>query len=287
MEGRGVTNYSTNKPSYGFSTATTEFDDALISKGIVTFEQAMIAKGASPEEALRLAELHEHELSTISNDFDDVSGRQNNKKQSANGNRSASDDSAEEDDDQDFIKQYRQMRLKELKAHSKKYGGVLHITKSDWNREVNEASKDGLWVIVNLARSSSCLSEGHDELCDKAQQIMIELADRFDGIKFVSIPSNSAIENWPVENLPTLFCYQFGKLQHQLIGIAAFGGVGMTRERVEWRLAKLGVLQTELEGDPKPSSSSYSRQQHSNIMCTTAGRFATESDDESDYENVD
>jgi hypothetical protein len=48
MEGRGVTNYSTGKPSYGFSSATTEFDDALTSRGIVTFEQAMIAKGATP-----------------------------------------------------------------------------------------------------------------------------------------------------------------------------------------------------------------------------------------------
>ena len=57
MDGRGVTNYSTDKPSYGFSTATTEFDDALMSRGVVTFEQAMIAKGASPQEARRLSEM--------------------------------------------------------------------------------------------------------------------------------------------------------------------------------------------------------------------------------------
>ena len=59
MEGRGVTNYAPETPSYAFSTATTEFDDALISKGIVSFEQAMIAKGASPREARRLAEINE------------------------------------------------------------------------------------------------------------------------------------------------------------------------------------------------------------------------------------
>ena len=57
MDGRGVTNYSTDKPSYRFSTATTEFDDALMSRGVVTFEQAMIAKGASPQEARRLSEM--------------------------------------------------------------------------------------------------------------------------------------------------------------------------------------------------------------------------------------
>ena len=56
MQGRGVTNFSADKPSHTITTATTEFDDALISRGIVTTEQVMLAKGASPEEAQRLAE---------------------------------------------------------------------------------------------------------------------------------------------------------------------------------------------------------------------------------------
>jgi hypothetical protein len=258
MEGRGVTNYSVDKPSYGYSTETTEFDDALLSRGIITFEQAMIAKGATPTEALRLSQLHENEQRSTSSSHD-VSPK-SIQNEVGNGNHGCSDESIE--DDEQFMKNYREKRLKELKSREEgkqrrtKFGDVLHIARSDWNREVNEASMDGLWVLVNLTRSSSCVSPRHDELCDKVQQIMEQLADRFEGIKFVSIPSNSAIENWPVQNLPTLFCYRYGKLQHQLIGVDAFGGVGLNIDRVEWRLACLGVVETDLREEPEPSHSS-------------------------------
>jgi hypothetical protein len=108
MEGRGVTNYSTDKPSYGFSTATTEFDDALISRGIVTFEQAMLAKGATPTEALRLRELHEREeRESDTNSCLD--------KQVGDGNDSLWDNSIE-DDDEKFMNKYRQMSLEEIKS---------------------------------------------------------------------------------------------------------------------------------------------------------------------------
>lgn len=262
MEGRGVTNYSVDKPSYGYSTETKEFDDALLSRGIITFEQAMIAKGATPTEALRLTQLHENEQRSTSSSHDVSPKRIQN--EVGNGNHGCSDESIEDEDEQ-FMKNYREKRLKELKSREgkqrrTKFGDVLHIARSDWNREVNEASMDGLWVLVNLTRSSSCVSQRHDELCDKVQQIMEQLADRFEGIKFVSIPSNSAIENWPVQNLPTLFCYRYGKLQHQLIGVDAFGGIGLNSDRVEWRLAGLGVVETDLREDPRPSySSSNSR----------------------------
>lgn len=39
MQGRGVTNYSTSKPTHELTTATTEFDDALLERGIINFEQ--------------------------------------------------------------------------------------------------------------------------------------------------------------------------------------------------------------------------------------------------------
>lgn len=39
MQGRGVTNYSTSKPTHEYTTNTTEFDDALLQRGIINFEQ--------------------------------------------------------------------------------------------------------------------------------------------------------------------------------------------------------------------------------------------------------
>ena len=256
-----MTNYDPDKPSYGFSTATTEFDDALIKRGIVTFEQAMIAKGASPKEAQRLAKLREN-----GPDFQ-TELKQPNRNDSSNIRSRLDDghdindvsDTSSSDDDEQFIQKYRQKRISEMKKERisrtkkpHKYGEVLLISRPAWTSEVNEASKDGLWVVVNLTRRSSSLSKRHDEICDSVEEITRELAAQYKHVKFVSISSTSAIENWPAENLPTLFCYRYGKLQHQLIGIGAFGGPGVNSGRVEWRLAKLGVIETELEEDPKP-----------------------------------
>ena len=55
MEGRGVTNYDVSKPNFNITTSTTEFDDELMRRNIVSFEQCMIGKGATPQEARRLA----------------------------------------------------------------------------------------------------------------------------------------------------------------------------------------------------------------------------------------
>jgi hypothetical protein len=292
MEGRGVANYSAEAPSYGFSTATTEFHDALISRGIVTFEQAMIAKGASPSEARRLTELNEMGERDIRLDLNQNGDNDSSRiQQSGDGHDIESHTSDEdEDDDDDFIKNYRRVRMNELKTGTKQeYGDVLPISRPDWNREVNEASKTGLWVLVNLTRSSASLSVTHDEICNKVEDITKYLADKFVHMKFVSIPSTAAIENWPVENLPTIFCYRYGKVQHQLIGIEALGGAGVNIGRVEWRLAMLGVVQTDLEEDPRPSrtenlSSNGAGGQHDGAM----SRLATTRDyDSDDFDDVD
>lgn len=260
MEGRGVTNYATGTPSYAFSTETTEFDDALISKGIVTFEQAMIAKGATPYEARRLAEINQVSdldgQSAGMKQHDEHNGEDN--QHVGDGHDDESDGTIDEDEhdehDESFLRKYRHMRIDEMRnGRRQEYGDIIPIAKSDWNREVNEASKSGLWVVVSLTRSTSSLSHAHDTICDKVEEITKVLADKFVNVKFVSIPSTSAIENWPPENLPTLFCYRYGKMQHQLIGIDAMGGAGINAGRLEWRLAMLGVVETELEDDPRPS----------------------------------
>ena len=267
MDGRGVTNFSKDKPSYGFSTATTEFDDALMSRGVVTFEQAMIAKGASPQEARRLSDIKFN---------NSVEGRQVDQQSTGNNHEVTSDD-----DDDEFIRTYRQQRIKELKKDKNaiKYGDVIHISRPDWNREVNEASRSGTWVIVNLTRHTSSLSARHDEICDIVEETIRELAVKFEQVKFVFISSTSAIENWPAENLPTLFCYRYGKMQHQLIGINALGGSGLNVDRLEWRLARLGIVETELEEDPLQHSKSAEFRSHSKVF--------TDDFCDDDYDGVD
>ena len=297
MEGRGVTNYNPEKPSYGFSTATTEFDDALMERGIVAFEQAMMAKGASPSEAHRLAELHAHAGGSSDGQAAlDGKNDSSRKQQLGDGHddevSDASSDEGENENDEQFIQKYRQMRLNEMKkGRLQEYGDVIPISKPDWNREVNGASNDGLWVVVNLTRSTASNSIAQDELCDKVEDVTKDLADSFVNIKFVSIPSTSAIENWPSENLPTLFCYRYGKLQHQLIGIDSMGGPGVNSGRLEWRLSLLGVLETGLEEDPRPDKIGVSTDKGKSGSQFGGGmsRLATTRDYESDdsYNDVD
>ena len=312
MEGRGTTNYDPDKPSYGFSTATTEFDDALIARGIVNFEQAMLAKGASPAEASRLTELHERECEPQSYPKQPDKGTSSNNR--AGDGHDADDASSssertsdvDDDDDDEFLSKYRAMRIKEMKTgtsspsknHHHRYGDVIYISRPDWQREVTEASRDGLWVVVNLTRSSSSMTIRHDEMCDTVEESFKTLADQYEDIKFVSIPSTSAIENWPVENLPTIFCYRFGKLQQQLIGIASFGGPGLNSGRLEWRLANLGVLESDLKDDPDPdhydrvNRTKASHPYTSNITSKFGGAMSQlstgrEEDDNDHYDCVD
>jgi len=289
MKGCGVTNYAVGKPSCGFSAATTEFDDALISRGIVTFEQAMIAKGASPSEARRIAivKANEHDASNIQSDLNQNDDTNTSYIQNlGDGYDEETEKFSEGDKDEQFIKEYRQMRINDIKNGRKShgYGEVLPISRPDWNREVNEASRNGLWVVVNLTRSSISESRIHNEICEKVEGIMRDLADKFVDVKFVSIPATSAIENWSAENLPTLFCYRYGKMQHQLIGVDALGGAGINCGRLEWRLAMLKVLNTDLEEDPRPDRTDRSGFTSQGTMSRLATTRGYESDD---YDNVD
>uniref|UniRef100_A0A7S4JX89 Phosducin domain-containing protein n=1 Tax=Odontella aurita TaxID=265563 RepID=A0A7S4JX89_9STRA len=260
QEGRGLANYSTDRPSYGFSTATTQFDDALMKRGIVTFEQAMIAKGATPHEARRLAHLKFRTGCERGNDVG-AAGKIDGVAERRDGGADEDENDVggpDQDDDEDFLERYREKRFRELKHQSFRrpptgYGDVLPISRSDWTREVNDASSGGRWVVVHLTPGSLPLrSPLHLDTCRVVEEAVGSLARRFHEVKFVSIPAASANESWPAERLPTLFCYRDGRLRDQMVGVEEFGGWGVTEGRVEWRLAGRGVLESELDSDPEP-----------------------------------
>lgn len=309
MAGRGVTNYSTSKPSCAYSTSTTEFDDALLSRGIITFEQAMLAKGASPDEALRLTALNnndKHKNNNNSNNNNNncaEAGTFHRKNGDIDDEQPSEDDDDSRKDDEQFLESYRKMRLSQFlenKERPKLFGQVIPINRTDWNREVNDASEDGTWVVIHLtAQNSSPASHPlHLDICYLMENDIIpQLAHKFTHVKFVSIPSTSAIPNWPEENLPTIFCYRYGILQHQLLGLKDVGGACINIGRVEWRLAQLGVLHTQLDRDPQPEptlSNISTLNETINIkngMSRFGGGMATlatqRDDDESDYDDVD
>ncbi len=310
MEGRGVTNYSTD-PNHGFTTKTSQFDDELLKRNIVTFEQAMMAKGASLEEAQRLKQLKQDQDDAVANPH--PPGGEYTAKTQKHKHQSDEENSNHEDAE---LEEYRTKRRIQLQHGN----NVIPISRTEWNRQVNEASLKQ-WVVILLTSTSSApnLHPYHLEICHKVEQIIIpHLASKFDEVKWVSIPSKNAIENWPDDNLPTLFCYKRGTLQCQLVGLEEFG-VGIvsgrtnevTEDGVEYRLGRMGVLETDIDVDPniaaarktrnqgtsrsskgrnmshggneRAGASDYGRSRFEGGMAT----FATNDEDLSDYDDVD
>jgi len=180
MQGRGIINFSSDKPSHEYTTSTTEFDDELIKRGIVTTEQSIMAKGASLEEAIRLIE----EEKDRKNQMDKYQGgyqkRRTGGKQryeEVNDNNNDSDDDDDDDsfeddsDDEAFMERYRQQRLEQLKKQDsinkkknselshRRPTSVIHITRNEWKEEVNDASMGGRWVIITMTENSGNLKD--------------------------------------------------------------------------------------------------------------------------------
>ena len=261
MADGNTTSYSLDKPTYAYTARTTEFDDALIRRGIVTLEQAMMGKGASAAEAKRLAaEARERAgrgqagAATATATVTSMTATSGNK----------AEDGGSSDDE--FLEEYRRTRLREMeevaggRRRSRRreggHGDLVPISRPDWTREVNEASRGGRWVVVLLTLGGGGGGGGAPSLraadaCRAAEEAAKALAADFPEVKFVSIPARAANEHWPEGNLPTLFCYRNGKLREQMVGIGEFGGPGITAGRIEWRLAELGVVETELGSDPE------------------------------------
>lgn len=98
------------------------------------------------------------------------------------------------------------------------------------------------------------------------------LAKKFKATKFVSIRSDAAIRGYPDSNLPTLLIYKAGDIAKQFIGLSQLGGEGMTPDGIcfflvflthlldlEWALANIGVIESELEEDPRAKKISLQR----------------------------
>lgn len=66
--------------------------------------------------------------------------------------------------DEDFIREYRNKRMAEMKAQSliPRFGDVREITASDYVQEVNNAGQD-IWVVLLLYQSGY---EKHSKLID-------------------------------------------------------------------------------------------------------------------------
>ena len=250
MQGRGVTNFSNDKPSHDYSATTTEFDDELIKRGIVTTEQCLMAKGASLEEATRLIEEEKNDKKRGKDSQTSITNRQwydivNDDTVTDNND----DESFQDDSDDDvFMERYRQQRLQQLQRDTTKPThsqptSVTHITRDEWKAEVNDASMGGRWVIITMVETTGRLKDNAvqelhkigNEYCnnsynttndensdddDDDDELFCKSRNNSNGkrnFKLLTINADDAIPNWPEERVPAIFAYRYGMKQHEWI----------------------------------------------------------------------
>ena len=212
---------------------TTECNDVLVKKGII-YEAADIIEYRE-EKALEAA-LAEEAMFSIVDPLED--------KKLGELDRLANEDDKYADD-VDALREYRTQRLLELEERSKlkTYASdVRQIQKSDFVREVTEASKSS-WIVLHLYKDSHTA-------CVLMSRALSQLSPKFPRVRFLKIVSTECVENFPDSELPCLIIYHDGELQHQTAGLGQFGGLQITAESLEWSLSNMGVLQTEMTGNP-------------------------------------
>ena len=230
----GPTRYD-GGPSVPFSAETTQFDDELIKRGIIRHEQAIFRKGASGEESSRLAAAAKGHSEAHNSITYDISSKNDTKTSLSN---SATDDEQSESDDDDsflddeFMARYRNQRINELQEEQRKqqqrpnlYGEVIPISRPEWKTQVNDSSEDA-WVVVCLT------SHGDSNRTSSVVEAIHALAMEHPHVKFVTIPSHQAIPNWPEANLPSLFLYRDGKMQHELLRLSISIDVNELRQEL-------------------------------------------------------
>ena len=183
----------------------------------------MMAKGASPEEAVRLAAQEEKQQGIILSNNEDPQEETTRIQQPLSKKGQHEDDDDDDDDsdldmleddvDDDFFAKYRQERLAQLKQehdisrNNSSTSTVEHITRDQWKEKVNDASSDR-WVLVTLTDAPN-----HQNILQELHQVGRKYTD----FTLLTIDAAQAIPNWPSERVPSIFGYREGIKQHEWI----------------------------------------------------------------------
>eukprot|EP01041_Mallomonas_annulata_P007776 gene7776-15912_t len=219
MQGTGKT--------YEVTGETTEWEDILIKKNILTRDEVLINKGLNPEDFIK--ETYQEDIEPpVKNVFEHAT-------------LDELDEMEDENSDERILEKYREKRIEEMKMQQlrNRFGEVFDISRDVWVREVTDSSKS-CWVVVHLYQDSVIE-------CRLMHQLLAEVASKYKYVKFLRIQSTQAVENWPDKNLPTLFLYHDGELQDQLITLRQLGG--RTKRDLEKWLAGKGVIEYDFLAD--------------------------------------
>eukprot|EP00930_Biecheleria_cincta_P038738 TRINITY_DN26617_c0_g1_i1.p1 TRINITY_DN26617_c0_g1~~TRINITY_DN26617_c0_g1_i1.p1 ORF type:complete len:257 (+),score=51.92 TRINITY_DN26617_c0_g1_i1:25-795(+) len=152
----------------------------------------------------------------------------------------------EDDVDEDMLEKYRRQRMAELKAAQKaaRFGELLQVTRTNFVREVTDASAGGQWVLVLLYVEAS-------PQCHPIMKPWAEAARRFAAIKFMKGVASEVIPDFPDSCTPTVIVYKDTDCVKQIQGLEEWGGGRCSVDTVEWVLADIGAVETDLEEDPR------------------------------------
>ncbi|XP_008936000.1 PREDICTED: phosducin-like protein 2, partial [Merops nubicus] len=147
--------------------------------------------------------------------------------------------------DRKAIEAYRQQRLQEWKCPQRrqKYGELREICGEQYIKEVTNAPED-VWVIIHLYRSSI-------PMCLLVNEHLSLLARKFPEVKFLKALVNSCIQSYHDRCLPTILVYKTGEIKGRFVGVAECGGIYLKVEELEWKLAEVGAIETDLEENPQ------------------------------------
>jgi len=185
-------------------------------------------------------------------------------------------DCLEDDVEEDVLAKYRRKRLAEMKAASQaaKFGDVQQVTRCNFVATVTEASRNGQWVLVLLYVEANYACHYMEGPWERA-------ARRFPAVKFLRGVASEVIPEFPDGSTPAVVVYRDAECQKQILGLEEWGGTGCSVECVEWVLARLGVVGTELEDDPRQRArSTWSRPARRGGARDRGGSSAEEEEEE-------
>lgn len=173
-----------------------------------------------------------------------------------------------DDEEERIFEAYRRQRLLEMKDAQAKsvFGEVTEISKADWVQQVNKAG-EGIWVVIHVYKQGI-------PLCSLMNNHLSQLAQKYPQTKFLKGVASQCIPNYPDKNLPTVFVYCEGDLKKQWVGPLAFGAMNLKQDELEWMLAQVGAMKTDLEENP--------RKEVHDVM-SSAIRSANNDDSDDDY----
>ncbi|KAG0263668.1 Phosducin-like protein 3 [Mortierella polycephala] len=197
----------------------TEWNDILRAKGIIPKKEGEISEETiigMIDEAIAKRDAKNYEEKTV-DELDELLDEGN-------------------EEEERMLMEYRQQRLNAIKQEMSedKFGEIQHIYKTDFVREVSDASKD-IWVVVFLYKE-------YLPVCKLMGAHLATVAARNKSTKFVKIIGDQCIPNYPDRNMPTLLIYGNGDMKAQLVGAAQLGGLNMKPEDIEAYLRRVGAI---------------------------------------------